>query len=303
MGRKPQQRFYVMALLAVIGVVTVGTIRPQPISSLIEKEKFWSTKVHSKKKYDVIVAGDSRVYRGIDPESISKELDGLDVLNFGFSSGGHNDAIFNEIEKRLQTDAPKKAVVLGLTPYSLTKKAQGNEHFNQEKERAPKEIFLRRFVNPTLGFFDPIKPTDLIYANDTTLGYYERFRPNGWVESKKLPYDSTAALKSYVKNFKDNKLDEKVFARVLSKVNNWTNQGIQVFAVRMPTTKAMEVLENDLADYSEKDLKELFEKAGGHWLGYENRFRYTTFDGSHLDGEASKKFSTYLGKELGRYLK
>lgn len=126
---------------------------------------------------------------------ISTALDGFDVLNFGFSSGGHNPYIFERIEKRLDKNVEDKIIVLGLTPYSLTKKAQGNAHFRQELERENEEIALRRYVNPTLVFFDSIKPTDIIYANDTTQGYYENFRSDEWVESKRIRITTRQLLK------------------------------------------------------------------------------------------------------------
>lgn len=291
-----------MLLFAIAGISLVGYMRPEPISSTIQKEKFWATKVHSEKSYDVIVTGDSRVYRGIDPNAVSKALNGATALNFGFSSGGHNPFIFNAIEKRLDKNSEHKMIVLGLTPYSLTKKAQDNAHFRQEYERDKKEVLLRRYVNPALSFFDLIRPTDIIYVNDTTQGYYERFRNDGWVESKKIPYNDKAALKIYVKDFNNNRIDKEVIEQVLAQVKKWANQGIQVFAMRMPTTKEMESLENELSGYEEEDLKIRFEKAGGHWINYKKRYGYTTYDGSHLDGPSAESFSSYLGLELLRYI-
>ena len=95
-------QFYIMMGLSLVLIYMVGTMRPQPMSSVIDKEKFWADKVHAKTKYNVIVAGDSRVYRGIASRVISEELDGLKVLNFGFSSGGLNTEIFNEIKSGCQ---------------------------------------------------------------------------------------------------------------------------------------------------------------------------------------------------------
>ena len=273
-------------------------MRPQPISSSIQKEKFWTTKVHSKKTYDVVISGDSRVYRGIDPSKISEGLEGLEVLNFGFSSGGHNPLIFREVEKKFNIKAKNKIVVLALTPYSLTPKAQENGHFKQEKNRDQKEVFLRRYVNPALNFFDPIKPTDFIYANDTTQGYYEKFRPDGWVESKKIPFNNRAALKSYVKDFENNHVSKAVVDQMLLQVKLWVSQGIYVFAIRMPTTKEMELLENELSGYKENKIRNDFEEAGGRWISYEDRYDFTSYDGSHLDGESAKLFSEYIGKKI-----
>lgn len=303
MKNAPIFRFSLMLLFAIIGVLVIGFMRPEPISSPIQKDKFWATKVHAKEKYNVIIMGDSRVYRGIDPRSMSESLDGLKVLNFGFSSGGHNPLIFKEVEKRLDHSTKRKAIVMALTPYSLTDKAQENGHFIQEKERDNNDILMRRYVKPALNFFDPIKPTDIIYAKDTIKGYHEKFRRDGWVESKKIPFNNKAALKVYVKDFKGNRINPRVVEQILSQIKKWTSQGISVFAFRMPTTRAMESLENNLSGYVEEDLKAAFEKAGGHWLTYENKYGYQSYDGSHLDGEAAKEFSLVLGTELSKYLK
>ncbi|MBT8180648.1 MAG: hypothetical protein KJO53_03570, partial [Eudoraea sp.] len=246
-------QFYTMIGLSLVMIYIVGTTRPQPMSSVIDKEKFWADKVHAKTKYNLIVAGDSRVYRGIAPRVISDELDGLKVLNFGFSSGGLNTEIFNEIEKRLAREN-KTIIVLGITPYSLTPRAQLNEHFKQEKERDRKEVFRRRFISPIIHFFDPIKPTDIIYAKDEQKGYYERFHKDGWVASLKIPIDSNAALKSYRKNFLENKVSKGVLHKLYKRVAEWKHEGFNIFAFRLPTTKAMLLLENEISGFNELDV-------------------------------------------------
>ncbi|MDB4270987.1 hypothetical protein N9896_02715, partial [bacterium] len=243
-------QFYIMMGLSLVLIYMAGTMRPQPMSSVIDKEKFWADKVHAKTKYNVIVAGDSRVYRGIASRVISDELDGLKVLNFGFSSGGLNTEIFNEIEKRLAKE-DKTIIVLGITPYSLTPKAQLNEHFKQEKERDRKEVFRRRFVSPVIHFFDPIKPTDIIFNKDEQKGYYERFHKDGWVASLKIPLDSNAALKSYRKNFKENKVSKEVLQKVYKRVAEWKREGFNIFAFRLPTSKGMLLLENEISGFNE----------------------------------------------------
>lgn len=66
--------------------------------------------------------------------------------------------------------------------------------------------------------------------------------------------------------------------------------------------KQWKVLENKFSGYAEEELKKGFEKAGGYWINYENRYGYTSYDGSHLDGEVAKRFSEYLGIELSNWL-
>lgn len=290
-----------MTALALLLIYLVGTMRPQPMSSVIAKEKFWADKVHAKTKYNVIVAGDSRVYRGVASKVISDELAGLKVLNFGFSSGGLNNEIYNEIEERLANEG-QKIIVLGITPYSLTPKAQLNEHFLQEKQRDKKEIFRRRFISPVIHFFDAISPTEIIYSKDKKKGYYERFSRDGWVASLKYPADSNAALKSYRKNFKGNKVSAEVVQELYKRVTRWKRDGFSIFAFRLPTTEGMLLLENNISGFNELELKNQLTTSGAIWIDIENKHSYSSYDGSHLDEASAVKFSRYLGQELRKNL-
>lgn len=290
--------FLIFILSSIFFIFLVGKIRPKPISSTIDKEKFWADKVHSKKTYNVIFEGDSRFYRGVDPKSVSKELSGKDVLNFGFSSGGHNKIIFEAVNKRLSKSDETKVVVLGLTPYSLTPKAQENMHYLQEAQRPRDEVFRRRVLTPFLRFFDPVRPTEFIMLTDTVTGYHEKFRPDGWVESNKIPYNPEAALPGYVNDFKENIVSEKVIKEMLNQVEIWIKSDILVFGLRMPTTLKMEELENRLSGYRESDLKERFVNIGGYWIDLPDRDAYSSYDGSHLIDTSAMDFSKYVGQQI-----
>lgn len=283
----------------------VGLIRPEPISSIVDKERFWAEKVHSSKKYNVVFEGDSRFYRGIDPKSVSKEIDGFKVLNFGFSSGGHNDMVFEAVSQKLDMSHKTKIVVLGLTPYSLTPKAQENKHYQQELNRTKDEVFKRRFLTPFLKFFDPIKPTAFfkMTSRDTVSGYHEKFRDDGWVESFKIPYNSEAALSVYARDFDENKVSDNVTENLLNQIHLWTSQNIKVFALRMPTTRKMEELENNISGYNERILKKAVNGKGGFWIDIPNKYGYSSYDGSHLMDTSAINFSRFVGKEIARKLR
>jgi hypothetical protein len=292
-----------MLLLSAGFILLFGTLRPLPISSRVQKEKFWADKVHAKKRYEAIIAGDSRVYRGVDPNSLSDEIEGMSVLNFGFSSGGFNDMMFSEINSRLLKQAPQKIIILGITPYSVTPKAQENKHFLQEKNRNPKEVFARRYINPFLSFFDPITPKQLLQSTDTISGYHETFHKNGWVSSYKVPSNPEAALKSYKNNFKENRVKQEVLKNLYQQISKWSGDGVKVYAFRMPSTQAMENLENALSGFNEQKIKEDIVTAGGKWLEIANKFEYESYDGSHLTELSAISFSTYLGKRISENLR
>ncbi|WP_297692921.1 hypothetical protein [uncultured Eudoraea sp.] len=259
--------------------------------------------MHSKKKYDVIVTGDSRVYRGVAPASLSEELGGLEVLNFGFSSAGYNATMYHAINDKMSSGLSQKMVILGITPYSLTKKAQENSHYSQEKLRDQKDVFLRRYINPLLHFFDPIKPTDILYNTDSIPGYHEKFQKDGWVASYKTPSDPSAALEPYVKNFHNNLVKEKVLFELGDQVKKWTDQGVVVFAFRVPSSREMEKLENEISGFDTKQVIQVIENSGGMWLKLDNIYDYNSYDGSHLDEISAISFSKYLGSFIRGELK
>ncbi len=283
-------------------VYLAGVFKPKPISSTIQKEKFWADKTHSSSKYNIIFIGDSRLYRGIDPKTVSKSLNGLKVLNFGYSSGGHNKVIFEEVSERFVGSDKIRAAVLVLSPYSLTPKAQENSHFNQEKERNKKDVFSRRYIAPFFDFFDPVKPSEIFQSNDTIQGYHEVFKPNGWVESYKVPSNPNYALKVYVNDFKDNLVNREILDVVYNQVREWREQGVRVFGFRIPTTRKMERLEDSISGYNEKEIRRNFEKAGGEWIDIDDRYRYTSYDGSHLEKSSAVRVSKKIGNEIQKQL-
>ncbi len=298
MGKEYLFRTIALVIIAGVLVYAVGTFRPAPISSQIQKEKFWAEKVHTTTKYQVVFSGDSRLYRGIDTKTVSQALSGIKVLNFGFSSGGHNSVIFKEIDGRLDKDARLNAVVLVLTPYSLTPKAQQNEHFNQEKNRDPKDVFNRRYVNPVLSFLDPIKPSGLINLKTGQNGYYERFHKDGWVASWKIPADPRSGLKGYIKDFEGNTVQASILEALYDQIRKWKANGVQVFAIRIPSTFEMEKLEHELSGYREEEIKKNVESAGGQWIDIGNRYGFESYDGSHLSMGSAIELSRILGDEL-----
>lgn len=290
-------------LLAVILTASLSLVRPKPISSKLQKEKFWADKTHSSKKYDIIVAGDSRVYRGIDPVTLSSNLEGLEVLNFGFSSGGFNPLMFQEIELRIKSKEKKRIIVLGLTPHSLTPSAQNNSHFLQELERDKNDVFKRRYLNPIIDVFDPIEPIELFYRMDSGPGYYEDFKKHGWVASSRIPKNDTAALSSYQAVFNENQVQDTILETLYNQIKSWTTQGMSVYAFRMPSTKKMEALEDSISGFNEEAIRQKIIANNGHWIRIENPYDYISYDGSHLRYDSavlfSKSLSMYLISTLG----
>lgn len=70
--------------------VLIVLLKPDNNQSVYEKDWFWINKTYPYKKFDIVIYGDSRVYRGISPEKFSEVFPSADIINLGYSSGGIN---------------------------------------------------------------------------------------------------------------------------------------------------------------------------------------------------------------------
>lgn len=254
---------------------------------------FWMTKTHTNKKFDVIVIGDSRVYRGISPSDMEEVLGEMAVFNFGYSSAGMSALLLNAGEEKLKKNG-KKIIILGLTPYSLTSSAALNEQYKELKK-----ALYWPYQTPGLPIL--MYPKETAWAVTYLLGfkvspYHQIPHDNGWVESDNPSENIEAALDEYRQRFAKEKISKELFNYLMEKVQLWSEQGYTVFAFRPPVSEKMEQLENAKSGYDESWIKNEFSEAGGIWIDIENRYAYKTYDGSHLTSASARLLSKYIAK-------
>ncbi|MCH2045357.1 MAG: hypothetical protein MK212_14670 [Saprospiraceae bacterium] len=271
-----------------------------------QKKEFWIKKTHDGTRKNIIVAGDSRTYRGVSTAKILAELGEkgkeLSAANLGYSSAGFGDNYLDYIDQRIQKNtAEKRLIILGLTPWSLTAKACINEQYEQYKAATYIEQFKAFYLNNYINF-EPYKPTEFweisqhpstsdFYNNQE---YYEQFHTDGWIASYRLPLDSMRAVGDYTKVFTESKIDPARLEAVFQKVETWIGQGIKVIAFRPPTTYAMENLEDSLSGYDEQTTIRKLRKLGVDYLETNNE-DFLSYDGSHLHYESAESLSKQLG--------
>lgn len=285
-----------MLLLTFIFVYIVGFFRPEPMNSKTSESFFWNNKVNDTKKYNFIISGDSRAYRGVSPYDIENIIENYEAKNLGFSSGGFNEDIFKLINKYLDTNKSDNIVLICLTPFSLTNSAYASGHIKSLKRNIGFENWKINNLTKNLSFFDPIIPSE-IAARYFDYGYYHKYYGNGWVESEKKPVNRAAALKSYTKEFSNNKFSEKSFQVLLKNISDLTNNNVKVFALRMPVYYKLKTLEDSLSGFNENIVKSKIISNGGKWLDIDES-RYSTYDGSHLDGGSARLLSKNIAKKI-----
>lgn len=265
---------------------------------------FWSRKTFAPPRYNVVLIGDSRIYRGISPQIMEAELEDLKVLNFGYSNGGLNATMFRAAEEKLKKSDSIKIIIIGITANSLTAYTDKNEQYLQEISRPKEEVMERLYLNPILYWFSATSPEALkSQANNVndSVYYKSEYHMNGYVESDKFPADTLQALPSYTDDFKNYQVKPNDIKNLAMQVHEWAQKGIYVFAYRPPVSLPMRELENNMAKYDEALIKKEIEEAGGIWIEL-NPNRYKTYDGSHLDKPSAESLSKKLATDIEKHL-
>lgn len=264
------------------------------------RDRFWTQKTFSPAKYQIVVMGDSRIYRGVLPKIIEKNLPGMKVLNFGYSNGGLNPEMFKAAEGKLSVTGQNKVIILGVSPNCLTAFTQKNEQFQQERTRPREDVFERLYLNGILYQFSATSPEGIrdLMKNRQSSGYYlNEYHSDGYVQSEKFPVDTMEAIPSYTDDFANYKVEKKYIDGLIHQVKIWSDSGICVVGFRPPVSMPMRTLEDTMGLYNEVVLSGLFREAGGHWIDLKPN-AYKTYDGSHLNEESAIRLSEDLALNI-----
>lgn len=295
-----KERIFIAAVATGVMLFLTHFIIPEPEQNSYKEKKFWAKKVHSTQQFDMVICGDSRVYRGISPDDMKLNLGELSVFNFGFSSGSNDEKMLLESAKRLDPNG-KKILLIGLTPHSLTLFAAKDAQFREVSNLKPEELLENLYFADFLGFFRSVNFINYIKSftsKNNDIPYHMLYYNNGWVASWKDSPDTVGTLDSYRGIFKENKVSGIIKTQFISQVKKLAEQGIKIFAFRPPVPDCMYNLENELSFFNEKEIITEFEAAGGKWIEIDRK-KYYSYDASHLH----YKSAIELSKDLGLLLK
>lgn len=261
------------------------------------KEAFWAKKVLADASYDLVLIGDSRVYRGIDPETLHKHIP-FTTLNFGFSSGGLSPEIIRVAARHLQLNGGK-CMLIAVSPNALLKASQSNGHYHQIADLSNVDLYLQSKVYAPLSALHAYALSDFMKLR-VGEQYFEDFQLNtGFVYSNHLPYDSAAALYQYRQQLSKNTIDTQVAYAFIDTLISWQSKGFKIVLTRLPTSFKMRQLEDQLTNAfvprwlmaaQNKGLTILTLPIGP----------YHSYDGSHLDGASAVNLSKVIGDSLSR---
>jgi hypothetical protein len=300
-------------------VVAAGLLRPRPETVLQENganpARFWAEQARVSASFDVVIAGDSRTFRGISPEAMRPGARDpltphLRIRNVGFSGACLCEPYSSYVEHALDPRSTSRTIVLGVTPHSLTSAAARDNGYLAEVRRPRTEVYERLWLSPALDFLAPIAPADLVRAASGTherepqTHYFETFHEDGWVASRVEPEEPDRALRQYADAFKGTHADGALVDALIATTARWKAAGIRVVAFRPPTSRAMIRLEDEQSGFDEQSFRARFTANGGEWLTFDPD-AYHSYDGSHLREDGAQALSHDLADRLaeGRFTK
>lgn len=286
--------------------VGLKMILPQPFNNKELIKAFWINKTHASVSHNIVVAGDSRIYRGVSIAKITENTNqDLTGVNLGYSSGGFSQEYIQFITSRLKSeaDAPK-FLILGITPVSLTEEFAKNKSYNSYKNISALERYKYLYFDQLFSYTATYSPLELVSSKEKlkdVQNYQETYKKSGWVKSYKLKADSTHAIPSYTKTFTKYTVSNAITDNLFQELDSLQQTGINIIAFRPPTSQGIHQLEDSLSGYDEKHIKTLCQKYNIHWLEL-NRSDYISYDGSHLHYLSAEKLSEQIAVEINQIL-
>jgi hypothetical protein len=288
-------RYQLGATLMLSAALIAATIvmRPRDVTGP-NPHRLWADKAHWQAVADVVLAGDSRTTIGLSPEAVATHVEDARIVNFGFEASVFTPEYLKGIEEVLDPASPRKIIVLGTTPLSVTRAGRNQNSF-VENRRRPVAGTLTRILDPVEWNLRRMDTSDLKAFFFGQLNSFSEYHSDGWVARWQVRDSPTKELAAYRKLFAGNTVDTTLQNGLCDQVRRWTQGGIRVYAFRPPTTADMVDLENQRSGFDEAAFVRQFQAAGGRWL-IVRQVGYRTYDGSHLSRDGAIQFSGDLAE-------
>jgi hypothetical protein len=297
--RKARHQIAGVIIVAPVMILLFKLILPVLPSSPMKRDSFWAHKVTAKPVYDVVVVGDSRIYRGIDPQVVEAASGNtLRCFNFGFSSAGLDSFLLTQAKGLLDPNGAK-ILLIGISGNSFLNSSLQNEHLKSILNWNSKDIWIKRNIYPGMSFFDAYSVADLYMINKGERYFEDYHLESGFAASLKDRVDSGSALPSYREEFLREKYSIEAEEQFINNLLRLKAEGIEIVVTRLPVASALKKLEDESTGYSMDRLKQKLVSIGIDWIepGGET---YISYDGSHLTGASAKIFSEEIASGLLR---
>lgn len=286
-------------LTALILSVLIGLLSNKiPTEEL--KKQFFAYKIHNNNNYDLLLAGDSRVFRGLSSKPFEEVL-GLRTFNLGFSAVIFDDIMFDLINEKLDENSTSPSIIVAITPHSLTKYSYSNGHIRRVEKMKREDVLLYNYFLRAASVFAPYSFSELVQLSPVTQApkqafHQEFFKKQGWIDSDFDTRQPQYALKSYHSTFNNREIDTAIKEGLFDQVEFWKSKGYDVYGFIPPSSPNIESLERSYSGFLDGDIAKGFMAHKGLWICLDSL--YESYDGSHLSGESAIRLSNEIAYKI-----
>lgn len=290
------RRGVITAALSALLIGVVGVFWPRTNSG-VPGPQFELIKLDWKHEADLVIGGDSRAAGGLSPGAMKDVLGERRILNFAFSNNGYAREYLEAIDRVLDPNARRKAIVIGVSPFALTKKLEGSGYLAAQR---PQWFRLRwKHFGDVLGFFEPIEPWQVIdrLRGHPERGFFREYHPDGWLASRLVPPKLTVTVVKAEREYLGDRVSPEVSARLIASVREWRGRGIEVYGFRTPAAPEVVRAEEVISGFDPVAFSTAWREAGGVWIDLPAR-EWSTYDGSHLVPEEAVVLSGIIARAI-----
>ena len=290
-----------------IGLTLAGGLRaatwPEGRSRTVDKDTFWRLKTHPRERFDGVLVGDSRTYRGLSPTVMEGVLVGRRIHNLGYPSGRLSEDLLDHAQALLDPQSTSPFIVVGIAAHALSRAKEGpqNPEFARHQGLGDFEQRLAHWSRPLRQHWfrpliaDPTVELQMARQGASKIRYHQRFDERGFAASYTEPANPRRALKSYRKTLRKHPVDPGVVKALAQRVRQWRHDGIRVYGLRLPLHASLDKLERSRGRYRPATIRRTLEDAGMTWLTPKTD-DLATYDGSHLNEPSALRLSERLAR-------
>lgn len=286
-------------IFAALLILGMGLSRPDKPIGMYPNE-FWTAKIAWRHCADAVITGDSRIVTGLSPAEMQKTLAGRRILNYGFAGNWYSREYLEAVEKVLDPHSNKRTIIMGITPYSLTKRTKVKGHFLGLKQQSKQDAYLNIHFAALINFVEPMSFRDALLGLFSSLSSKRtrrEYSADGWLAVNRQPRGERREVKRYKQIYEEQLVCDENIKNVLDFTSRWRKKGIRVYGFQPPTCQQMLELETRVSGFNKAEFVKAFEAAGGIWIEVD-QCHYYSFDGSHLEDRAALEFSIDLAQRI-----
>jgi len=292
-----QDRISPVTGLALAAVVAVGLIvatvlfRPD-LHNPADDLSFFRMKLDWRDAADVVVLGNSQVYRGFDPEAFAGQCRSVKALNFGFSGVLLRPSYVQASLPVLRANGPK-VLLVGINPLQFKDEKFSDGFIDTQRHdkqfRLPWrfEAWLQPLMARLRSLEQPLPADRRVYWQYNSDGFVASDAPGMVIRPSRY--------QRYANDYVSRPFSKSMYDGLLSQLVAIQRDGYQVLVFSTYSSTPFELIDARMSGLDDARLAADLHRLGLAYLPVAvDGLR--SYDGTHLDAPSAAEFSRRLGR-------